>query len=91
MPIIIIIGIINTIISLTIQGFSMFPLIVTIVVIMLNLIVTALTLEFKYIKYFISFLISIPIFNIYIPIYSIFNMDDLKWGLTRDNTTSETV
>ena len=84
LPIVIIIGFLNTIVGLTLQGYSLLPVVITIVIITLNLITVILSSELRYIKYFIQFFLGIPIFSIYIPLFSIFNMDNLKWGLTRD-------
>lgn len=84
LPIVIIIGLLNTTISLTLQGFSLLPLLITVGIILLNLILSLLVFKFDMILPFIPFLISLPFFSIIIPIYSIMNLDNLKWGLTRD-------
>lgn len=91
LPIIIIMGFISTFISLTIQGFSYEPFIITIFVIFLNLIIALIMKRCDMILPFFSFLIYLPIFSIYIPIYSICNLDNLKWGLTRDIDNDEIV
>lgn len=84
LPLVIIIGLLNTIVSLTVQGFSILPLLITVGIILLNLIIAILTLKIDMILPFIPFLLSLPFFSIIIPLYSIINLDDLKWGLTRD-------
>jgi cellulose synthase/poly-beta-1,6-N-acetylglucosamine synthase-like glycosyltransferase len=89
LPIVIVIGFLNTIIGLTLQGYSLQPVIITVVIIILNLIAVVLSSELRYIKYFVQFFLGLPIFSIYIPLFSIFNMDNLKWGLTRDVEAEE--
>jgi hypothetical protein len=84
LPLVIIIGLINTIISVTVQGYSFIPILITIIIIFLNLIITILVLKIDMILKFIPFFLYLPIFSIYIPLYSILNLDNLKWGLTRD-------
>lgn len=84
LPLVIIIGLINTVISITVQGYSFIPLLITIIIILLNLIVTVLALKIDMILRFIPFFFFLPIFSIFIPLYSIINLDNLKWGLTRD-------
>ena len=84
LPIIIVIGLINTIISMTVQGFSYISFIITMIVLLLNLIIAILSFNINKIPYFIPFLLTLPIFSIYIPLYSIFNMDNIKWGKTRE-------
>lgn len=81
LPLIIIIGLLNSVISLTIQGFSAIPLFITLLVILLNLIITIFVLRFDMLINFIPFFIHLPIFSIIIPWYSILNLDNLKWGL----------
>jgi cellulose synthase/poly-beta-1,6-N-acetylglucosamine synthase-like glycosyltransferase len=84
LPIIIVMGFTSTVVSLTVQGFSYGPFIITIIIILLNLIIAIIMLKLDMILPFFAFLLYLPIFSIYIPIYSICNLDNLKWGLTRD-------
>jgi len=85
LPLVILIGIINSVISLTLQGFSLIPLAITLIIIFLNLIIVTLVCKFSMILKFIPFFFFLPVFSIIIPWYSILNIDDLKWGLSRDN------
>lgn len=85
LPLVIIIGIINSVISITIQGYSFEPLLITILIILINLIIVILVCKIDMILKFIPFFLYLPVFSILIPLYSIMNLDNLKWGLTRDN------
>lgn len=84
LPIVIIIGIINSIVSIAIQGYSFIPVLITSLIVLLNLIITILVCKFDMILRFFAFFIYLPIFSIVIPLYSILNLDNLKWGLTRN-------
>lgn len=87
LPLVIIIGLLNSALSITLQGYSFMPLLITILIIILNLIVTLLVFKFDMISKFFIFFIFLPVFSIIIPWYSIVNLDNLKWGLTRDNNS----
>jgi chitin synthase len=86
LPLVIIIGILTSILNITLQGYSFIPLLITVVIIFLNLIIIILVCKFDMILKFVPFFISLPVFSILIPWYSIMNLDNLKWGLTRDTT-----
>jgi len=84
LPLVIIIGLFNSILSITLQGYSFVPLFITIFIIFLNLIIIIIVGKFDMILKFVPFFTFLPIFSIIIPLYSILNLDNLKWGLTRD-------
>ena len=85
LPLILLIGIVLSILSLTLQGFSSAPLIITLLVLCLNLIVATLALKMDMVLKFIPFFAYLPVFSGLIPLYSIWNLDDLRWGLSRDS------
>lgn len=85
LPLVIIIGILNSIVSITVQGYSFVPVLITSIIILLNLIITILACKFDMILRFFAFFIYLPIFSILIPLYSILNLDNVDWGLTRSN------
>lgn len=84
LPVVIIIGLVNSIISIAIQGFSLMPVLITVIIILLNLIIVILAGRLDMALRFIPFFICLSVFSIYMPIFSIMNLDNLKWGLTRD-------
>jgi len=84
LPIVILIGLINSIISLSIQGFSVMPVVITSVIILLNLLISLAVLRFDMAIRFFPFFTYLPVFSIIIPIYSILNLDNLNWGKTRE-------
>lgn len=84
LPLVIVIGFVNTIVSITVQGYSFLPVVITTIIILLNLIITILVARIDMILKFVPFFLFLPIFSILIPLYSIANLDNLKWGLTRD-------
>lgn len=84
LPLVIVIGILNSIVSIAVQGYSFLPVLITSIIILLNLIITILACKFDMILRFFAFFIYLPVFSIWIPLFSILNLDNLKWGLTRD-------
>ena len=84
LPLAIVIGILNSIVSIAVQGYSFLPVLITSIIILLNLIITILACKFDMILRFFAFFIYLPVFSIWIPLFSILNLDNLKWGLTRD-------
>lgn len=84
LPLIIIIGLINSVVSIVVQGYSLLPVLITSIVILLNLLIAIAVLRFDMVLRFVPFFISLPVFSIYIPIFSVMNLDNLNWGFTRD-------
>lgn len=89
LPLVIIIGLLNSILSITLQGYSFIPILITCIIILLNLLIAISVLKFNMVFKFIAFFVFLPVFSIIIPWYSILNLDNLKWGLTRDNHNEE--
>ncbi len=89
LPIVIFIGLVNFIISITVQGFSMLPVVITTSILNMNLIIVLLTGRLDIAIRFIPFLLYLPFFSIYMPLYSIYKLDDLRWGLTRDSMVDD--
>jgi chitin synthase len=48
-------------------------------------------LDFQYLLWFIPYLISLPFWYIVIPIYSLWKMDDVTWGTTRQVESTQQV
>jgi chitin synthase len=90
LPIVIMVGILSSVISIAIQGYSFIPVLITSIIILLNLIITILACKFNMILRFFIFFIYLPVFSIVIPLYSIINLDNLKWGLTRESIQEST-
>jgi len=84
LPLVIVIGLINSIISIAVQGYSIIPVIITSVIILLNLLISLSVLRLDMVFRFVPFFTYLPIFSIVIPIYSILNLDNLEWGKTRE-------
>jgi cellulose synthase/poly-beta-1,6-N-acetylglucosamine synthase-like glycosyltransferase len=85
LPLVIIIGLINSITSIAVQGYSLEPVLITVLIIFLNLIITILAGRFDMVLRFFPFFIYLPVFSIAIPLYSIINLDDTTWGITRSH------
>ena len=71
--------------SLTIEN-SVFPLISIIMLAAiygLQIIIFILKREWQHIAWMIIYLLAIPVFAFYIPLYSFWHMDDFSWGNTR--------
>lgn len=88
LPLIIIIGFLNSIVSIAIQGYSLLPVLITVFIILINQIIALLVCNFSMMLRFVPFFTYLPIFSIYIPLYSIMNLDNLKWGVTRNNVSN---
>jgi chitin synthase len=84
LPLVIVIGLINSVISITIQGYSLLPVVITVIIILINFIITVFVVRIDMMIRFVPFFTYLPVFSIIIPLYSIINLDNLKWGLTRD-------
>lgn len=93
LPLVIVIGLLNSIVSIAVQGYSFLPVLITSLIILLNLIITIIACKFDMILRFFAFFIYLPVFSILIPLYSILNLDNLNWGITRTNVqeSNETV
>ncbi len=88
LPIVIVVGFLNSVVSIAVQGYSLLPVLITVFIILLNQIIALLVCNFKMMVRFIPFFTYLPIFSIYIPLYSIVNLDNLKWGITRNNVSN---
>lgn len=89
LPLVAIIGLVNFIVSVTVQGYSLMPVVITVIIVLLNLFIVLMTGRLNMAVRFVPFFISLPAFVIYMPLYSICKLDDLRWGLTRN--TNENV
>lgn len=84
LPLVAVIGLVNFIVSVTVQGYSLMPVIITVIIVLLNLFIVLMTGRLDMAVRFLPFFIALPAFVVYMPLYSICNLDDLLWGLTRD-------
>ncbi len=80
LPLLIIIGAVNAVLALTIQKFSIIPLVITINIIILNMYIIILTGKLMMLLYYIPFLLISPLFMIVIPFLSIFNFKTATWS-----------
>ena len=84
LPLVAIMGLVNFIVSVTVQGYSLMPVIITVIIVLLNLFIVLMTGRLEMAVRFVPFFIALPAFVIYMPLYSICRLDDVTWGLTRD-------
>ncbi|KAJ3359748.1 hypothetical protein GGF31_003761 [Allomyces arbusculus] len=56
---------------------------ITLAVFMLPCLLALMCAEFWMMLWWVPFTLMLPIFSVYIPLYSIWRMDDIKWGKTR--------
>ena len=93
LPMLIIIGAVNAVLALTVQSFSIWPLIITINVIILNMYIIILSGKLIMLLYYIPFLLVSPLFMIIIPFISILNFKTATWSSDhrKDNTYVEMI
>lgn len=93
LPLLIIIGILNAVFALTIQSFSIWPLLITINIVCLNMYIIILSGKVNMLLYYIQFLIISPLFMIIIPIISILKFKTATWSSNhrRDNKYIEMI
>lgn len=84
LPLVAIIGLVNFIVSVTVQGYSLMPVIITVIIVLLNLFIVLLTGRLEMAVRFVHFFIALPVFVVYMPLYSVCRLDDVRWGKTRD-------
>ncbi|KAJ3366584.1 hypothetical protein GGF31_008005 [Allomyces arbusculus] len=56
---------------------------ITLAVFMLPCLLALMCAEFWMMLWWVPFTLMIPVFSVYIPLFSIWRMDDIKWGKTR--------
>ncbi len=81
-PLLISLSIYNIVYNI-INGFVIVVLIQTIIFICAPIIICIISGKMEMILYALPFILLQPFYSIIIPIYSIFNIDNLKWGKTR--------
>lgn len=81
-PLLISLSIYNIVYNI-INGFVVVVLIQTIIFICAPIVICIISGKLEMILYSIPFIILQPFYSIVIPMYSIFNVDNLKWGKTR--------
>ena len=83
LPLIFLISICLIIINFTIQGVSLFQLILTTFVFCIPIFTALLSGRLEMILIYPIYFLSQFVFTVYIPIYSLFESDNFKWGETR--------
>jgi len=89
LPILIIVGLTSFIMAITIQGFSIFPIIVTINIFLINFYIILLSGNFTMCLYYIQYMITSILFTVIIPYDSLLRFNVVEWNSGSDLGSSD--